>query len=266
MMTCKNCTTSFSGKFCNNCGEKVVETKDFTIAHILGEAIGAVTNFDSKLFQTLQLLFFYPGKLSTLYVSGIRVPYMKPFQLFLIANVIFFLFLSDVDVFRTPAKWFFVETTEGIGVIEYVKHLETTRALSRAEIATLYDNKSENLAKGLIIFLIPFIAIIGLMLNWRKEWAFGKHVIFAIHFFTFVLLMCVLSSELMYLLSDTLNKWFFIIPITTFMTLYYVIGMRQFYQNNWLQAVAKGFAGTMLINVIIQFYRMGINFLALNSI
>ena len=266
MNTCVNCDNTFTGDYCNLCGEKIVSSIDFSLSSMMGQAIGAVTNFDSKIFRSLKLLLFYPGSLSVDNVQGIRVKYMKPFQLFLIANIIFFLFLSDLDLFRTPSIWFFQEDFDGIKVLQEVRAIIAETGMTQSEIAIEYDKKSSDLAKGLIIFIIPFIALIGKLLHLKKDLEFGKHIIFATHFFAFVLILCVLNNAVIPLFFSDFNKWFFIIPITTFMLIHYIVGIKRFYNNSWIAAILKGVMGVFLINVVIQFYRIGINLISLNSI
>jgi hypothetical protein len=106
---------------------------------------------------------------------------MKPFQIFVICNILFFIFFSEIDIFRTPSKWYFQDNFNGVKVMEQVN-----------EIAILYDKKSSDLAKGLIILLIPFIGLINWLLNIKRKDAYGKHLIMAIHYFSFVLLIAVL--------------------------------------------------------------------------
>lgn len=265
-LICRNCKNKFNNKYCNQCGEKVIDDSDLTIKSIVGQAIGSITNFDSKLFKTLILLLFYPGKLTSKFVEGVRVPYMKPFQIFVISNIIFFIFLSEIDLFRTPSKWFFVEDFDGIKVMEAVRKISKESGLTEAEIAFKYDKKSSDLAKGLIVFLIPFIALIGKILNPNRKIVFGKHVVYATHYFSFVLLMCVSVNSLVQVLTNTFSKWSFIIPITLVMIVYYVVGLKIFYKNRWLSAVWKGILGVFLINIFIQFYRVVINLLSLNTL
>lgn len=263
---CKNCNNEINGKYCSQCGEKIIDDSDLTIKSIIGQAIGSITNFDSKLFKTLKLLFFYPGKLTSKFVEGVRVPYMKPFQIFVISNIIFFIFLAEVDLFRTPSKWFFVEDFDGIKVMEKVRQICGKSGLEETEIAFKYDKKSSDLAKGLIVFLIPFIAIIGKLLNPSREIVFGKHIVFSTHYFSFVLLMFVIVSEIIKMLTNNFNKWLFIIPITLLMIIYYSIGLKKFYHTSWIMAVLKGIVGVFLINVFIQFYRVLINLISLNTL
>lgn len=266
MQTCKNCKTKFKGKYCNTCGEKVVEQGDFTVKSIVGQAVGAITNLDSKVFQSFKLLLFFPSKLTSKYVEGIRMPYMKPFQIFLICNIIFFIFLGEIDLFRTPSKWFFSENFDGLKVMDIVRGISAEKGLTKEEIAVSYDKKSLDYSKGLIFLLIPFIALVGKLLNLKKKVEYGKHLIFATHFFSFVLLICVLVAEFVALINDDFSKWLVIGPITFLMVVYYTVGMKNFYQNSWALAITKGVVGIFLINIIIQFYRISINLLSLNMI
>lgn len=264
--TCKSCQTLLHGKFCAVCGEKVVEENDFSFRYMLGQAIDSIFNIDSKLFKSLQLLFFFPGQLSAKYIAGIRVGYIKPFQLFVLSNILFFIFLSDIDIFRTPSQWFFVENFDGVKVLSKVRSIKASTGMSAEEIANSYDGLSSDFAKGLLIVMIPFFAFIGQILHFRKGIAFGKHVIFAIHFFSFFLMLCVIISQALFYLPISPNRWLFIVPITSVMFMYYVMGLRFFYHNVWWSAFAKGVVGVFLINFVIQFYRMGISVLTLYSV
>lgn len=190
---------------------------------------------------------------------------MKPFQIFLISNLIFFVFLSEIDLFRTPSKWFFVENFDGIKVMQTVRRISERSGTELSEIAHQYDKKSENLAKGLIVLLIPLIALIGKLLNTNREIEFGKHIVFATHYFSFVLFTCVLISQILIILPITPNRWLFIIPITFSMTLYYIFGTKNFYKSGWIGAILKGVFGVFLINILVHFYRIAINLISLNT-
>jgi Protein of unknown function (DUF3667) len=265
MNICKNCQNKFSGNFCNNCGEKIVSASDFSVTHIISQAFGALTNFDSKFFRTFKLLFINPGNLSKSITSGIQVPYLKPFQIFVICNLIFFIFLSDQDFFRTPSKWFFNDSFNyfGSNVMEKVANIMNKKGLSLTEVKTEYDFISTNLSKSLLILLIPFIASIGFIINRKLQ--FGKHLIFATLYFS-QLLLC---TTIIYLITTNLpllNKWFFVVPIILVTLGYYILSIKKFYEKNLFFSILLGVCGILLIAIFINFYRSVINVISLSLV
>jgi len=265
-VNCKNCNTKFEGIFCNNCGEKVIKEGDFAFMKLFSQALDSFTHLDSKLFKTLKLLLFYPGKLSKLYTEGIRIPYMKPFQIFVIFNIIFFFIFSNDDLFRIPSTYFFKENFDGIKTLEKVRSISKESGLTFEEIAISYDSASTNLAKGLLVFLIPVIALIGYIFNYRQKMEFGKHLIFASHLFTFILSLFVMSSLLLALMTNDLIKKLLLISIGLGTFVYYSIALKTFYNNSLLFAFIKGISGTFLIFVVFDIYKMLISIFALYSL
>jgi len=265
-INCKTCNTKFNGNFCNSCGEKVIRTGDFALMKIFSQALDSISHLDSKLFKTLKLLLFYPGKLSTKYTDGIRTPYMKPFQIFIISNIIFFIIFSNDDLFKVPSSYFFQENFEGFKVLEKVRNISKETGLNEIEIANLYDSASTNLAKGLLVFLIPIIALISKILNYKQKMEFGKHLIFSTHFFTFVLSFFVVNSLFIVLLPDSFNRRIILIPIGLGIFLYYSIALKNFYNNSNKMAFIKGISGTLLIFILFNFYKMIISMLALYTL
>jgi len=263
MNVCKNCQHKFEGDFCSNCGEKVLGKDDLKVKNIFKQAFVALTDVDSKLLKSLKLLFFYPGELTRKYVDGIRVPYLKPFQMFLLANILFYLFLSEIDIFRTPSKWYFQDKFDGIHVLAQVREISKEKKITIEEVAVLYDKRSSDLAKGLMVFLIPFMSLIAYLLNFKRKHRFGEHVIFSIHFFSFMLFFMVIWTEIVGLFNIS-KSWVYIVPITLAIYLYYILSLKRFYKNNWVMSIFKGVLAVFLIVVAIQFYRVSINLLTLN--
>ena len=87
-LICKNCGNSFTGKYCNQCGEKVYGEKDKSVFHFFEEGLHFITHFDGTFFNTLKKLFTQPGQLSVDYCNGKRKSYFKPLSLFLLLVVI----------------------------------------------------------------------------------------------------------------------------------------------------------------------------------
>ncbi len=262
MYTCKNCNSEFVGDFCNSCGEKKYLDSDFKIKNILSQAFGAITNLDSKVLKTFKLLVQNPGILTKNYVNGVRVPYLKPFQIFLICNILFFIFLSDTDLFRTPSKWFFNQNFDlyGTKVMSEVDRVMQSNSMTMDEVRIKYDNISSDLSKSLLILLIPFIALIGVLI--KVKLGFGKHLIFATHIFSLILFWI----TILYLITTNLpvpNKWFFILPVILVSLVYYIRAIKTFYEKNILKSILYGLVGIVMLAVFIGFYRNFINILSL---
>src|SRR5688500_11303954 len=90
--TCKSCGNVFTGKFCNQCGEKVYTDHDKSMGHILEEGFHFITHFEGKFLVTLKTLLLQPEKLSNEYSSGIRKKYFKPLSFFLLLVVLYLIF------------------------------------------------------------------------------------------------------------------------------------------------------------------------------
>ena len=96
---CPNCATQLGGKFCQGCGQPahlhVPSAREF-----LHEFIAHYVALEGKLWKSVALLLFKPGRLTLEYIQGRRVRYVEPLRLYLSFSIIFFaLFkLSGIQV------------------------------------------------------------------------------------------------------------------------------------------------------------------------
>jgi hypothetical protein len=264
---CVSCNSYLKGEYCHNCGEKVVANKDFTFKKLFEQAFDSFTHIDSKLFKSFAYLLFKPGRLSSDYVIGKRKNFMKPFQIFILINILFFIFLSNVDVFRKPSSWWFKQSTNlGFSVKDRVHWIGKVKNIAVKEVMVLYDTESNKLAKGFVIILIPVISLIMALLNIKKKLQTGKHLIFSVHIFSFMLLFILVWSEFMRLMYYLFDIYFWRLPIIIVLITYLTISIRNFYKDKWLWSVVKGLISFALIIISIAFYRSVISILALNLI
>ena len=61
---CMTCGQEADENFCAHCGEKRHNDHDFSLKHVLAEAMEAFFHVDSKIFFTLRTLVAKPGKLT----------------------------------------------------------------------------------------------------------------------------------------------------------------------------------------------------------
>lgn len=264
---CINCKTDLQGQFCHICGEKQVTPKDFTLVKIAEQTVDIFTHLDSKLIKSAKFLLFKPGHLSTAYIEGLRKPFMKPFQIFILANILFFLLLSDVDVFRKPSSWWFNVTDDmgyNIKVMAEKKAAEISKSVS--DVALLYDQKSKTVAKTLVIVFIPLLGLTFAALFIRKKMQIGKHVIFATHFFAFTLIIMIVWFQLVNLLFSNPTSKHYVIPIQLILLVYLIFAIRQFYKTGWIYVIVATLLSISLFDLLIEVYRFLVSFYSLTSI
>jgi hypothetical protein len=90
---CLNCGTPLQGPFCHACGQP---TKGMVrhLASVLGDILDTVFEYDSRIWRTLVLLYFRPGRITQDYLVGRRVRYVLPFRLLFVLTVAAFLLLQ----------------------------------------------------------------------------------------------------------------------------------------------------------------------------
>jgi Protein of unknown function (DUF3667) len=77
-VTCKNCGTRFTGKYCSNCRQSA-DTHRITWMEILHQLTHAIFHADKGLFYTIKELTLRPGIALREYLNGKRAYYFNPF-------------------------------------------------------------------------------------------------------------------------------------------------------------------------------------------
>jgi len=132
-----------------------------------------------------------PGVLTVAYVRGQRIPYIGPFQLFLIANVLFFatqsltnmhIFSSTLDSHLHNQDWSAVAQA-------LVSHRLETMRTPLDLYAPMFNQAVVLHAKSLIILMALPFALLLLIMFYRDRQPFVAHVVFSLHLYTFLLLL-----------------------------------------------------------------------------
>jgi hypothetical protein len=86
---CGNCHQPVGGAFCANCGQED-RTYLLSLAELVMEFFGELTNVDSRFYRSLKPLLFKPGWLTMEYIRGRRQRYFPPIRLYIIVSLLFF--------------------------------------------------------------------------------------------------------------------------------------------------------------------------------
>lgn len=86
---CKNCGERLLGMYCHRCGQYALDIEQPFWKYIK-QYFENVYQFDSKVWQTLWLLFRRPGFLTTEFNAGKINSYVHPFRLYMFISVVFF--------------------------------------------------------------------------------------------------------------------------------------------------------------------------------
>lgn len=88
--TCLNCGSRVDGRFCPNCGQENIETRQpfhYLFTHFFDD----FTHYDGQFWKIIKYLIFKPGKLTNEYLSGKRQSYVAPVKLYIFINFVAFL-------------------------------------------------------------------------------------------------------------------------------------------------------------------------------
>jgi len=189
--TCPSCNVTVSTPFCPACGERALQTRDLTLRGLVNQVVEAFTNVDGRLIRSLRCLVNRPGVLTLAHLQGQRQPYIKPFQLFLIANALFFAVqsMTEVRIFSTSLDSHLHGQDWSALAQEWVAQRLETLQTTLDRYAPIFDQAVALNAKSLIILMVlPFSLVLPVVFN-RSQRPFVTHVVFSLHFYAFLLLL-----------------------------------------------------------------------------
>jgi hypothetical protein len=274
---CLNCDAVLMGRFCANCSQ-AADVHVPSTRELLHEALEGITHSDSRLWRTLYLLWFKPGKLTQEFVAGRRASYLPPFRLYLVLSIIFFV---SASLSGTHIKFVqFDDTASATGLPEpecdkvdrtaftvslfgrdwapRIKH--ACNEIARDNGANLFHVAVGTAPKAMFIFL-PLVAFLHMLLYWRPRHRYAEHLLFFLHlhaFFFSVMTLVVLSAE-------AAEAWPALKSIATLTELllwclpvYTIFAMRRVFGRSWTRTLVKASALFVVYMVVLAITLAGI--------
>jgi hypothetical protein len=221
--TCKGCGAALAGEYCSTCGERRLGPEALSLRRFFVEAFEAVTNIEGKFPRSLWALLTEPGRLTAEYCVGRRAAWVRPFQLFLLVAIAFFLF-SGWQTFSTPlrihlqsnnlvhralaerlvtedlAAEFGAEAAPAVQAFRTRGVVAPGAAAAHAELlvrAERFDAHGQLLARSLVFVMIPLLALGVWLLRLPRPGPGVMLVVYTTHFTTALLLILILSGVVM---------------------------------------------------------------------
>ena len=275
---CPACGLESGGGFCSNCGEKKFSKSDLSVRHLLEHAAGELLHYDSKILRSFRLLFTRPGFLTAEYLRGCRKPWVHPFQLFFVANLIYF-FLQPLTGWSGLKGWLNVQTHAlfySTFAARLVEHRMAAKHLTAVQFSQAFDHIVDLQARSLVILIVPLFGVLVWVLQFRKHRYFGEHLVFALHFVTFSLIVVFIgiyggSSLIVRLFAHYGIKFHFSQPLVLAPLAYVALGFysflafRRVYYDSLTAAVLKMLLFVLAFDYVIDVYQFILFLTALYS-
>lgn len=263
---CASCGAKMKGKFCHKCGEKTLKPeRDFSIPAFLKDSFERVTHLDSRLLRSFGLLFARPGFLTTEFMAGRRVHYLKPLPLLAISAVLFYFFFPTATAFFSNLGDMNMGYRQG-NLLSNTFRVDTESLFSQkfaasgwGEAETYWKVLSEEASrrsKAWLFVIVPvWGSLIWCFLRRRNRWLI-PHWIFALHNLTFFILFDVLALLICkYLLGlSSLGEDYSLLLLLSF-TIYNILAVRRVYGFSQVWAIVSGTVITLLFLLLLLLYR-----------
>jgi hypothetical protein len=87
---CRNCGAEVAERYCTRCGQ-LASNFHRPFFGLVMSSLADTFALDSRLWRSVPMLLFRPGRMTRNYLDGKRARYVPPFRLLLLASVLFFL-------------------------------------------------------------------------------------------------------------------------------------------------------------------------------
>lgn len=250
--TCLNCGTEITKKFCPECGQENLETRE-NFFHLAGHFISDYFHFDSKFFRSLIPLFTRPGFLTKEYWQGRRVYYIHPLRMFffitiifMISTTVFYKQFGDEMKSKMVNEIIVDDTGQLSGLDEQQKELKIK------ELKAGNERRMKKLAAGIddffgsvkymTFFLLPVYALVFKILYRRRRPFYVDHLVYTIHLQSFLYCLFGVVLLLPFVFPAILG---ILIPIIILSIFIYVgISLQFLHQQTWWKTLLKSVLAT----------------------
>ncbi len=193
---CVTCGEPLSGRYCSQCGERSLDGHTYSLRHFAAEALENLAHLDGRILRTFRALLVRPGALAKDFLDGRRKPYLGPVQLFVTANLIYFLlqpfsgfvpFTTTLGVHTTQFWWSGLAT-------QMTSDRIAAKHIAFEQYQRDFNETAHLQGKTLLIIMVPFFAVIVWALYGRARRFYAEHLVFSFYAFAFLLIWTGVST------------------------------------------------------------------------
>ena len=230
---CQNCGHDLNGNYCSNCGQKSDEVFKKSVFSILGHFFEELFTWDSRFFSSMKYLFLRPGYLTHEYISGRIQKYVSPLKMFLFTSLVLFFIMikSDPDQYKALVD----EADKDDFMREFILSEQNSSSNSKELFVDEFNDQfNDNVT--IYIFVIMFLFSVLLKIVYiTKNYYYSEHVVFTLHFFTFVLWNFLLGVIAQSLGDISVLMFIYLVP-----GVYLFLAIKRVYHRTLWKAVIAG--------------------------
>jgi hypothetical protein len=204
---CPNCSELLWGQYCAACGQRA-RTRMITFWELLKDAGDLLASLDSRIWRTLGLLLFRPGRITLDYLQGKRARFVPPVRLFIASSIVFF-FIANLNTrfdfdealvigpgpagaLDTPGQHCNINYS---GVPEWLSRLvPPERAVEICEriVADRGRSFAQALLSNIPAMMFLFLPLMGLVMKASYPLSgryYAEHLLFLVHYHSFFFIL-----------------------------------------------------------------------------
>ena len=191
MPRCPNCSAELAHEYCSTCGQRRIHPHDLSARHFVRETADEIANLHSK-FKILRSLrgLLKPGFLTVEYLSGRRQAHLSPIKLNLVCAAIFFL-SAPLTGFSLASM---LDEDPSSPLSRLVSERMAERGVDRSLFTARFDVRVQSVYTVSLGAAAIIIALLLQLLFRTHARPYGAHLIFALHYMSFVQLMTVAAG------------------------------------------------------------------------
>jgi hypothetical protein len=281
---CTNCGSGPVIEYCAACGQRHVTPQHFTARSFFHELLGEFVSLDGRFWLTLWTLVRHPGKLAREYFDGRGARYMRPLNLFLLLNLVFFVIQPHTGLLQWHLRSYLRNIPDAPRLVEQKRlaRAEAAEADRRKRGATAAGPKVEsmeifeanfeatlqNLKKSMLLLAIPIFAVVLAALYGTKH-RIAEHLIFSTHFYAYSIFSLTVVVPLLFsVVMGTMrlvhaprsaiavigSEPALTVSLLGLFGAYLYVGVRRMYGDGRLPAVLRAAALSAAYQVMVGFF------------